>query len=83
MLSQCELHVLAFVAMGYQGESALNQGPASQEVLDNVIPETGALCEAYNDAVYFKCAHTFLLRRAPASRKFQYQQQRMSMYSSI
>jgi Arginine decarboxylase helical bundle domain len=25
-------------------------------VLDNVIPETGALCEAYNDAVYFKCA---------------------------
>lgn len=26
-----------------------------QEVLDNVIPETGALCEAYNDAVYFKC----------------------------
>lgn len=36
-----------------------------QEVLDGIEPETGSLCEAYNDAVYFKwVAH-------PSSRETQ------------
>ena len=43
-----------------------------QEVLDGIEPETGSLCEAYNDAVYFKwVAHAPSLG-TPASGQHQF-----------